>query len=324
VRRRSIDNNSSTTVRSQAKRLKLLIVNGDDFGASRECNAGIVRCHRQGILTSTSLMVAEPACDEAVALAGEYPELDVGLHLVFCQGRSVLPPARLGALVDERAAFADNPVAAGLRYFFNHALRQKIVDECRAQIERHLELIGYLNHIDGHLNVHVHPVIIEILTELAAEYRVPCLRLPREPVLTTMRLSREHSARKLTEAIIFRTLSARARRLMAQRGIRSVDWLFGLHQSGHFTRAYLQGLLARIPEGCATEIYFHPAADLGARPPSVAAQHEVELLTDPQLRGLLARYDIRLTTYRELARGVGPFAHRGCADAAAPGHGDAR
>ncbi len=282
--------------------MKLLIVNGDDFGASREANAGIVRCHRDGILTSTSLMVAEPAREEAAALAQQCPELDVGLHLVFVQGKSVLPPTKLGSLVDARAVFTGSPVKAGLRYFFNRGLRQKIVDECRAQIEAHLRLIGYLNHIDGHLNVHVHPVIIEILTDLAVEYRVPCLRLPREPVMTTMRLSRDHAARKLAESAVFRTLSARARRLMAQRGIRSVDWLFGLHQSGNITRRYLHGLLARLPENCATELYFHPAADLGERPSSVAAQNEVELLTDPQLRDLLDRYDIRLTTYRELAR----------------------
>ena len=282
--------------------MKLLIVNGDDFGASREVNAGIVRCHREGILTSTSLMVAEPAREEAAALARECPELDVGLHLVFVQGKSVLPPTELGSLVNARAVFTGSPVKAGLRYFFNRGLRQKIVDECRAQIEAHLRLIGYLNHIDGHLNVHVHPVIIEILTDLAVEYRVPCLRLPREPVMTTMRLSRDHAARKLAESAVFRTLSARARRLMAQRGIKSVDWLFGLHQSGNFTRHYLHGLLARLPDNCATELYFHPAADLGERPSSTAAQKEVELLTDPQLRNLLERYDIRLTTYRELAR----------------------
>src|SRR5260370_40595879 len=88
---------------------------------------------------------------------------------------------------------------------------------------------------------------------------------------------------------------------MAQRGIGSVDWLFGLHQSGHMTKRYLHGLLARLPDNCAIELYFHPAADLGARPPNTAAQREVELLTDPQLRGLLARYDMRLTTYRTFA-----------------------
>ena len=74
--------------------MKRLIVNGDDFGFSREVNAGIIRAHREGILTSTSLMVAEAARDEAAALAKENPALDVGLHLVVCMGRSVLPPAR--------------------------------------------------------------------------------------------------------------------------------------------------------------------------------------------------------------------------------------
>ncbi len=296
--------------------LKLLIVNGDDFGASAESNAGILRCHREGILTSTSLMVAEPARAEAAAAARECPELDVGLHLVVCQGRSVLEPARLAALVDSHAAFTDSPVKAGLRYFFNRGLRQKLVDECRAQIETHLQLIGYLNHINGHLNLHVHPVILDILVDLAVEYRVPCLRLPREPVLTTMRLSPDHGTRKLVEAVIFRSLSARARRLMAQRGIGSVDWLFWLHQSGHMTERYVHGLLARLPDNCAIELYFHPASDVGARPPDAAAQREVELLTDPQLRDVLARYDIRLTTYRKLAESA--RAARGAGLRAAP------
>jgi predicted glycoside hydrolase/deacetylase ChbG (UPF0249 family) len=236
----------------------------------------------------------------------------------------VLPAAQLGALVDARAAFTHNPVAAGLRYFFNRTLRQKLVDECRAQIEAHLRLVGYLNHIDGHLNVHVHPVIIEILTDLAAEYRVPCLRVPREPVMTTMRLSRDNGARKLCEAAIFRTLSARARRLTVRRGIKSVDWIFGLHQSGHFSQRYLHGVLARLPEDSTTELYFHPAADIGGRPPGVAAQTEVELLTDPALRDLLARHDIRLTTYRELARSNGPLmAGRGVTEACETGQGAA-
>ena len=281
--------------------MKLLIVNGDDFGASAETNAGILRCHREGILTSTSLMVAEPAREEAAALARENPELDVGLHLVACQGKSILAPARLGALVDPRAAFPNSPVRAGMRYFFNRRLRQKLVDECRAQIEAHLELIGYLNHINGHLNIHVHPVILDILIGLAVEYRVPCLRLPREPVLTTLRLSADNGGRKLMESMIFRSLSARARRRMVRHGIRSGDWLFGLHQSGHITERYLHGLLARLPDNCVTELYFHPAADVGARPPNPAAQGEVELLTSPLVRDLLARHDIRLTTYGKLA-----------------------
>jgi hopanoid biosynthesis associated protein HpnK len=297
--------------------LKLLIVNGDDFGASPEHNAGILRCHREGILTSASLMVAEPGCEEAARMARDYPGMDVGLHLVFCHGRSVLPAERLVGMVGSDAAFRHNPVKAGLRYFFDRKLRQKIVDECRAQIERHLELIGYLNHIDGHLNIHVHPTIIEVLTEVAAQYRVPYLRLPRERVLTTIRLAHDHGARKLTEAAIFRALSLRARRLMLKRGIKSADWLFGLHQSGHFNRAYLHGVLARLPDNRVTELYFHPALGSGS------ARHEVDLLTDPQTRDLLARHRIRLTNYGELARDGAVAAGGGVADRRRA-HGEAR
>jgi hopanoid biosynthesis associated protein HpnK len=287
--------------------LKYLIVNGDDFGASAQTNAGILRCHRDGILTSTSLMVAEPAREEAAAIAQEYPELDVGLHLVMCQGRSVLDSAQLAGLVDTRAAFTDSPVNAGMRYFFNRRLRQKLVDECRAQIETHLRLIGYLNHINGHLNIHVHPVILDILVRLAVEYRVPCLRLPREPVLTTIRLSSDNAPRKLMESVIFRSLSARARRMMVRHGIRSGDWLFGLHQSGNMTERYLHGLIARLPDNRVTELYFHPATGTGMQPPNPGAQREVDLLTSPHLRDLLARHDIRLTTYAKLASNGGPI-----------------
>src|SRR5258708_1677678 len=191
---------------------KSVIFTADDFGASAEVNTGILRAYRQGVLRGASLMVAAPARDAAAAAARECPDLDVGLHLVVCKGQSVLPPARLGGLVDSAGRFVENPVKGGMRYFFNRRLRSSIADECRAQIELHLKLVGYLNHIDGHLNFHVHPVINDILLDLAAEYRVPCIRLPREPVFTTLALARDNAPRKLVEAVIFHPLPRRGRR----------------------------------------------------------------------------------------------------------------
>ena len=69
-----------------------LIVNADDFGRSASINQAVVRAHREGILTTTSLMVNEPAFEEAVALARENPMLGVGLHLTLLCGHSTLPP----------------------------------------------------------------------------------------------------------------------------------------------------------------------------------------------------------------------------------------
>lgn len=281
--------------------MKRLIVNGDDFGFSREVNAGIMRAHREGILTSTSLMVADAARDEAAALAKENPGLDVGLHLVVCMGRSVLPAAEIAPVVDELGRFSNHPVRSGLRYFFTPGIRNKLIAECRAQIELHLKLIGYLNHIDGHLNFHVHPALAAIVVDLAHEYRVPCIRLPAEPLLTTLAISRDRVFGKLVEAVIFRALSRRMRRMAVERGIRSTNRLFGLYQTHHITEDYVVGVMDRLPDGL-SEIYFHPAIDIGGTPPSPSSQLETEVLTSPRVRDAIAAHGIRLTTFGEVAR----------------------
>jgi len=285
--------------------VKTLIVNADDFGLSREVNAAIVKAHREGILTSASLMVAEAHRDEAISLAREYPGLDVGLHAVVCRGRSVLPPAEIAPAVDALGRFPDNPVLTGLRWYFDRQLRAKLEAELRAQVEQHLELVGYLNHIDGHLNFHVHPVVADILVGLAVKYKVPCLRVPRERVLTTLRLRRDHAVRKAFEAAIFRALSSRTRRLMRKCGLKSTDSLFGLHQSGHLDEEYVVAVIKGLREG-ATELYFHPAMDVGDTPPSAPAQVELEILTSPRVRDTLVARGVRLTNFAELARGGAP------------------
>lgn len=59
---------------------RYLIVNADDFGASDGVNRGIVECHVNGVVTSTSLMVTGAAVDQAAALSREHPDLAIGLH----------------------------------------------------------------------------------------------------------------------------------------------------------------------------------------------------------------------------------------------------
>ena len=75
--------------------MRRLIVTADDFGAAREVNEAVELGHRQGVLTSASLMVAAPGCADAVARARAMPKLRVGLHLVLVEGRPKLPAADL-------------------------------------------------------------------------------------------------------------------------------------------------------------------------------------------------------------------------------------
>jgi predicted glycoside hydrolase/deacetylase ChbG (UPF0249 family) len=60
--------------------LKHLIVNADDLGLSEGVNRGIFRSHENGIVTSASLMVRQPAAKEAARIARRFPDLAIGLH----------------------------------------------------------------------------------------------------------------------------------------------------------------------------------------------------------------------------------------------------
>src|SRR5437867_12998673 len=82
-----------------------LLVNADDFGLSESVNAAVVEAYDHGILTSCSLMVAEPAAPAAVRAARERPGLAVGLHLVVAAGCAVLPPAVVPRLIDASGRF---------------------------------------------------------------------------------------------------------------------------------------------------------------------------------------------------------------------------
>src|SRR5271154_6957886 len=94
-----------------------LIVNADDFGLSKSVNAAVIRAHREGVLTSASLMVNENGFDEAVKLAKENPKLGVGLHLTLLCGKSALPPEKIPGLVNAQGQFGKNPVLVGFNYF---------------------------------------------------------------------------------------------------------------------------------------------------------------------------------------------------------------
>ena len=93
-----------------------LIVNADDFGLSPAINRGIIAAHRNGIVTSASLMVNGPAFENAVALAQENPALDIGLHLTLTELGPVAAPDKVPSLVDQSRRFAPHaPFGLGLR-----------------------------------------------------------------------------------------------------------------------------------------------------------------------------------------------------------------
>jgi hopanoid biosynthesis associated protein HpnK len=288
---------------ASAQPTRRLIVNGDDFGLSSQVNAGILHAHTHGILTNTSLMVNGAAWQEAVALAKDTPTLSVGLHLTLVQGRAVLAPHLLTQVTQPSGNFSDNPVTAGMRYFFSRRARAQLRDECRAQIERFLATGLPLAQIDGHLHIHLHPTVLDIVLDLALEYGVKAVRLTCENLATSLTCDPRHALRKRWESFIFTQLTRGVERKLRARGLRFPDALFGLSQSGDVNERYLLTLLPRLQPGV-TELYSHPAflpcREVQYWTPTYRRDLELAALTSPAVRQVLTDQQITLTSYREL------------------------
>jgi chitin disaccharide deacetylase len=141
---------------SDVKRKKRLIVNADDLGLSRGITDGILEAHRKGIVTSTSLMVNQPATEYAVAGLRESPSLDVGIHLNLCQGMPVLPRSSVRSLVAENGNFLP-PLEMSRRLFRWQVSPKEIEAEFCAQIDRMLSYGLVPSHADSHHRFHIYP-----------------------------------------------------------------------------------------------------------------------------------------------------------------------
>jgi chitin disaccharide deacetylase len=281
--------------------MKQLIITSDDFGLSKGVNAAVEKAWKEGILTCASIMPGGAAFEDALAIARRNPGLQVGLHLTLVQGRSVLPHSQIPALVNEAGDFGDNPVAAGMRYFFDKGLYKPILREIQAQIERVVDAGIPLSHIDGHLNIHLHPTVFGFLTELMPRYGISSFRLSRERLTHNLRFDRQRCLGKTVERVIFGALANHARPLLDELGIRYAGEVKGVLNSGRMTEEYILQIIGGLNAGL-TELYFHPGilpdAEITRRMPDYRHAEELAAIISPRIRNKLAESQIGLCNYR--------------------------
>ncbi len=232
-----------------------VVVTADDFGMSEAVNEGIERAHRDGVLTSASLMMGGAAVVDAVARARRLPGLRVGLHLVVIEGPSVLAPAVIPDLVDGEGWFPSDQLGLGLRYFCLPRVRRQLAAEIRAQFAAFAATGLVLDHADSHKHMHLHPTVGALMLRIGREFGLGAVRVPNEPVGVMARCGVPPSlgARAMAAwSLMFRAQAVRA-------GMRVNDQVFGLAWSGGFDEARLLRLIPELPEGL-SELYFHPAA----------------------------------------------------------------
>ena len=279
-----------------------LIVNGDDFGSSEEVNEGVVRAHQEGVLTSCSLMVTGEAFDQAVRLAKENPALAVGIHLVTVMGRSVLPKSEIPNLVDEEGRFSNNPVAAGLKYYFSRAARREMRKELAAQFDKFKSSGLRLAHIDGHLHMHVHPVIFKTALELGEAFGVKRMRVPIDDPRLALEFEPRGAPVKLVHSLLFLALTSYMKRQLGPKGFVFTERVYGDLQSGRMSTGYFLHALENLNKRT-NEIYFHPALFDSSQPLTNEQRQalvEFEALTSERVIKRVGELGIKLCSYLDL------------------------
>lgn len=271
-----------------------VVINADDFGLSPSVNRAIIQAHQRGVLTSTSLMVTGDAFEEAVALAKANPNLAVGLHLVLTCGKSALPPRQVPHLVNAQGEFSNSAAWAGLRYQFSRAARRELKQEIRAQLEKFRQTGLPLSHVDGHLHLHVHPLVLRYLAELAPEFGIRYVRLPYEELKFTLNLDRSNLLNKLLWSAVFGKLHQTGKRILQSQGIDCPDRVYGLLQTGQISEDYLLRLIPQI-RADRVELYAHPDDT-----PDSAGYTELQALLSDRVRSQLTQQGLQRINYLQL------------------------
>jgi len=257
--------------------VKLLVVNADDFGFTRDVNAGIVEAHRSGILTATTLMATGDAFDDAVRLARETPSLDIGCHLVLVGSPGF--PLTVGALV--------RAVALG---------RIDIYGKLSQQVRRIVDAGLSPTHLDTHKHTHVLPPVLDAIARISEEFQIPWVRRPFDFPLQPGGVGWKNK--------LMRLMSGRFSNTLARHHCRSTDWFAGFRITGDYDSGDLAELVRALPEGV-TEFMCHPGRcgdDLRAARTRLKESREEELqaLIAPEVRVALDEAQVKLASYRDL------------------------
>lgn len=276
---------------------RLLLVTADDFGLTEGVSRAVVHAHREGIVTSASLLAVGRAYRTAVGLSRDNPALAVGVHLAAVgEDPPLLHPSAIPSLVDR-----SGQLPLSYRTFLRRAAVGKVdvADvrrEFHAQVSRVVDDGLVPSHLDTHQHLHLWPPVARVVTELAEEFGIPAVRRPR-------------SHRRSPVGTGVNILSRRLSRRLGAAGLRCTDDFAGLDEAGTMDRSFERALDELLTHGPArtVEINTHPGeagdAELARFRWGYRWDRELELLVSRSTRELVERRDLTLGSWVDLVAG---------------------
>lgn len=280
---------------------RLLIVNADDFGLTERISLGILRGHREGIVTSTSVLTLGPAYPKVARWLEDVPTLGLGVHLAAVgEDPPLLTAAEIPTLVDGRGHLHESYKGLLARMIAGRVDVADLEREFTAQLESVAELGLPIGHLDAHQHLHLWPPVGRVVLALARRYDVPAVRVPHY---------RGPSPLAIGVTVLGRHLARRARAV----GLRYPHDGTGIEVAGRLDHERLQAVLTRLAHHGAhsAELTVHPGEPddpdrhryrWGYRWPD-----ELDALTTEAARQAVDRLGFRLARYSDLpvARGYG-------------------
>lgn len=267
----------------------LLIVNADDYGLTIGVSEGILRAHETGIITSTSILVLGRAFATAAPRLAD-SALGIGVHLAAVgEDRPLLAPRDIPSLVD-----AQGRLCSSWRCFVARAALG-MIDVCdlerefRAQLEAVIALGLEITHIDTHQHLHLWPLVGRVVARLAAEYRIPAIRVPRSA--------------SMFNGVAIGLLANRLAETAAAEGLAHPAWAAGLDQAGRLHGRRLQETITALAaKGCDAELSCHPgdARDTHLYQWGYSWREEMDAFRSISARVWVEEAGFRLGTYRDL------------------------
>jgi len=279
--------------------MKKLIMNADDFGLHKTVNLGIIQGYASGFITSTTIMPNGAAFEHAVGLAMSNPQLGIGIHLTLVGESPVCPPEHVKTLVDKDGRLPPQYPTFLLQYMLGHIRLSDVRRELTAQVQKVVDCGLQVTHLDSHQHLHILPGIIEIIIDIAKDFGIKAIRIPREPYFFIggypFSLMRFISRGGLS------CLSQLASRKIKNNQLHTSDHFFGMLAGCNMQEKYLYPILKALPDGI-SEIMIHPGTDddIVNRTYNwnLHGQEELKAVTSKRIGQLLQDQKIQLISFQ--------------------------
>jgi len=304
-----------------AQQTKKLIIEADELGLTESFNQGILQAHKEGILQSACLRTNGSAFYNAVNyVIPECTNLGIGLHLNLVEGfgdPKYIP--NRSSIYNISGEYKNNFLSLLARCQANDKkLLHEIKQDYRIQIEKALEAGVTLDHVNSHQHSHIIPKIFHIVCELAIEYNIPYVRLPKEIYYRSGGFPRYTSTwylLNLVKLTMVNLFSKRNKATALTTGVNTNDYFIGVTYTGHMNLSTVENGLAKLdklnPE--VVEMLLHPCRflprkrdvyitpDVESYVLDIERQNELSTLLDSRLPNIIESNGWTLTNFRNIS-----------------------